>query len=269
MAGFKRNTASKPVTQKTVDDFFTPSIEISAINGFKIGLFGKEGTGKTHLASHAPGTVFFIDTEGTAMTVISKFPTDVRNRIRVLNVKTKYDNDVDIVNYPESLVLVEQAIETIYHYTRDHPDEHGSIVIDSASDLWNWLQYWLSIQTDLVRAKTGKMIQTEWGRANKRHAKILDMLLKTEWNVILTAQAHPVYGSGGEVTTINDPKWQKGVPFWADVSGELKYENGNATFTIRKCRHDRDLEGSIIEDPTFESIKNFISEKTGIPFKTE
>lgn len=269
MAGFKRNTTSNTVTAKSIEDFFVPSIEISAIDGFKIGVFGKDGVGKTHICATAPGTVFYIDTEGTAMTVISKFPFDVRQRIRVFNVKKKYDNDVDIINYPASIELVEEAVDAVYRYTQEHPDEYGTIVIDSASDLWDWLQYWLNIQTDLARAKSGKMIQTEWGRANKRHAKILDMLLKTEWNVILTAQAHPVYGSGGEVTTINDPKWQKGVPFWADVSGELKYENGNATFTIRKCRHDRDLEGSIIEDPTFESIKNFISEKTGIPFKTE
>lgn len=268
MAGFKRNTTTEPVTKKSIEDFFTPSIEISAIGGFKIGVFGKDGVGKTHICATSPGKVFYIDTEGTAMTVISKFPKDVRQRIQVFNVKKKFDDEVEIIDYSASIDLVEQAVEAIYRYTQEHPDEYGTIVIDSASDLWDWLQYWLSIQTDLVRAKTGKMIQTEWSRPNKRHAGILDILLKTEWNVVLTAQAHPVYGSSGEATSVNDPKWQKRVPFWVDISGELKYDNGRATYTIRKCRHDRSLDGMVIEDPTFDRIVNFVSEKTGLTFKT-
>lgn len=269
MAGFKsKKTTERVGSEKTIEDFFTPSINISAINGCKIGIFGNAGVGKTHLASHSPGTIFFIDTEGTAMTVIAKLPDDVKKDINILNVKKQYDDDVDIINYADSITMVEEAIETIYKYTKEHPDEYGTIVIDSESDLWNWLQYWLSIQTDLARAKSGKMIQTEWGRANKRHAKILDILLKTEWNVLLTAQAQPIYGSSGEVTPINDPKWQKGVPYWADITGEIKYENGKSTFVVRKCRHALGLEGLVISDPTFDKIVEVLEQKSGLKFKT-
>lgn len=272
--GFAKR-ASATVEKKNINDFFVPSIDIPTIKGFKLGVFGDAGVGKTHLSAHAPGEKFFIDTEGTSTSVINKFDTDLRKTIKIMDVKKKFVNDADIINYSASLTTIEDAIDAIYYYTQGDVENDvpkppmGTIIIDSGSDVWNWLGFWLSEQTDLARAKSGKMIQTEWQRPNKRHAKILDKLLKTEWNVIITAQAHPQYGDGGQATGINDAKWQKGVPFWCDVSGELKYNNGHATYVIRKCRHDRTLVGQSIEDPTFEKIVQFISDKTGLTFAIE
>lgn len=270
MAGFRKATPQKAT--ETVDDYFTISTELPNIEGFRLSIFGESGVGKTHLCANAPGEVFFIDTEGTAKTVIDKQDMDQRKKIRLMNVKQKFTDEVEIINYTATLEGLEKAVDSIYRYTQGDPENgvpkppRGTIVIDSASDLWDWLQFWLSIQTDLARAKSGKMIQTEWQRPNKRHKEILDKLLLTGWNVILTAQAHPVYDSGGQMTTMNDPKWQKGVPFWADVSGELRNKGGETEFVIRKCRHDKFLVGKVVPNPTFESIVKFISDETGLKF---
>lgn len=271
MAGFRKpGTAPKAAAESaTIEDYFTISTDLPNISGFRLSVFGESGIGKTHLCSNAPGEIFFIDTEGTAKMVIDKQPIEKRKCIRLMNVKQKFTNDVEIINYATTLEGLEQAVDMIYRYTQgteESKPERGTIVIDSMSDVWDWYQFWLSIQTDLVRAKTGKMIQTEWGRANKRHKELLDKLLLTGWNVVVTAQAHPVYDSGGQITQTNDAKWQKGVPFWADVSGEIRRNGTKTEFVIRKCRHEMRLVGSRIEDPTFERIVEFISKETGLKF---
>lgn len=107
-------------------------------------------------------------------------------------------------------------------------------------------------------------MQTEWGRPNKRHADVLEKLKNTECDIILVGKAHPVFGDGGKMMDMNDPKWQKNIPFWADIAGELQYDGIDTKFRITKNRFGRYYD--TIKDADYETIKKHITEKSGVKF---
>ena len=69
----------------------------------------------------------------------------------------------------------------------------GTIVIDSGTDMWDWLSTWLELEGATKFNKSdNSMNRTEWGKANKKYADFMYLLLRCNWNVIWTFRAHPV-----------------------------------------------------------------------------
>lgn len=259
----KKKMASKnPAELMFSMEDFKPGTELEAVKGFKLGVYGNGSGGKTYFTIAPDRVKYIIDTEGNTRTIIQHFPEEIRAKTHVIEIKNKDDEG----NIDMSLACdrFEAAVKTICKFASDNPDVNGLIVIDSISEYWEWLSIWLTMQTDLARAGSGKMMQTEWGRANKRHAEVLALLKNTEWDVIVIGKAHPVFGDGGKMLDVNDPKWQKGIPFWADVCGELSYDGTDTKFMITKNRLGRFY--GTVSDANYGSIKDYISEKSGVKF---
>ena len=257
-SGKKSNT-----TQMYSIDDFKPVTELESVKGFKLAIFGADKSGKTYFTLNVgKRPVFIIDTEGNSKSISKQFSLEHRENINVLDVDiTDDEGKVDLIN---ARFRVEAAIKTVCEYAAEHPEERGLIIIDSISEYWEWCSYWLEHQKDLVRTQSGKMVQTEWGRVNKPHAIVLAELKATGWDIIVTGKAQPVYGSGGQRLDINDPKWQKGIPYWADLTGELIFDGTKTTFKVTSNRYGRYL--GEVEEPTYDKVKTYISEKSGVKF---
>lgn len=257
----KKGSKKASAIEFSIDDF-KPGTELEAVKGFKLGVFGNGGSGKTYLTIAPDRNKLIIDTEGNTRTIIQQFPEDIRAKARVLEIKTK--DEEGNVDFCLAADRFEAAINTACKIAEENPDDNYLIVVDSISEYWEWLSIWLTLQTDLARAQSGKMMQTEWGRPNKRHADVLEKLKNTECDIILVGKAHPVFGDGGKMMDMNDPKWQKNIPFWADIAGELQYDGIDTKFRITKNRFGRYYD--TIKDADYETIKKHITEKSGVKF---
>ena len=244
-------------------DDFKPITGLESVKGFKLAIFGADKSGKTYFTlANEKRPMFIIDTEGNAKTISKQFSDEHRENISVLDVKiTDDDGNVDLIN---ARLRVEAAVKTVCEYANTHRDERGLIVIDSISEYWEWCSIWLEHQKDLVRTQSGKMVQTEWGRVNKPHAEVLAELKATGWDIIVTGKAQPVYGGGGQKLDYNDAKWQKGIPYWADLTGELIYDGDKTTFKVTSNRFGRYL--GEVDEPSYDKVKDYISKKSGVKF---
>jgi hypothetical protein len=257
----KKGKPSLSEIEVSIDEF-KPGTELEAVKGFKLGVYGNGGSGKTYLTLATGRKTLLIDTEGNARTIIQQFPKEIRENVLIKEIKTS--NDDGDIDFPLACDRFEAAVKTACKFATEHPEDDYLIVIDSISEYWEWLSIWLTMQTDLARSQSGKMIQTEWGRPNKRHANILAMLKNTECDIILIGKAHPVFGDGGKMLDVNDPKWQKGIPFWADICGELSFDGVDTKFKITKNRFGRFYD--VISDADYVKIKEHITEKSGVKF---
>lgn len=253
--------SKKVLKTPDVEEFFKSAVDIPAVEGLRVGVFGPTGIGKTHFALTAPRPTFVIDTEFGTSLVVNNPEENIKEPERIyvmeaLRLKEEDGNiDVDPIG---SLEDVEEALKAVLKYIADHKEERGTVVIDSASDIWAWMGMWLEEEAATVFTKTGKMLRTEWGKANKRYMKLIWRLLRSKWNVILTGKDNPVFDSEGKPTAVTVPRWQKDTVFWLDlVFRGVPDIKGHGRWTVVKCRAWGGLKGEIV-DLTWEKLIEFL-----------
>jgi len=235
------------------------------VEGLKVGIYGLPNSGKTHFAMTAPRPIFMIDTEFGARLVAEKF--DYKDEILIFEALQLDETTAD-VDPIRSLVEVEKAMRAIVKYVNDNPSVRGTIVIDSASDIWNWLGIWLEEEGAERFTKTGQIMRTEWGKANKRYMALIYKMLRSKWNVILTGKVQEVYSEKGEPTGMVKARWQKDTEHWldivmrADVRINPQTTQPVRTFTITKCRA-WNLTG-MLTNPTWSDLVQFIEERAKV-----
>lgn len=259
---------SKPLAKTTeqekkkIKDLFKPSVELEVVSGLKIGVYGRWKVGKTHFALTAPLPVYVVDTEGSARTNVKLFPKERQDKVfisEVINYADKKDKKIDLM---ASLDAVMDSVDVLTDMITEQPDADGTIVIDSASDIWDWLNQWLELSADTVRTKGGNISRLEWGKANRRYTEFMYMLLRSRWNVVMTFRAFEAVSDKGQSLGYDAPKWQKNTPYWLDLITELKMEGLE---TVMKFRGDRF--GRLTEDlrnPNWQSLMEYLAKKSGV-----
>jgi len=244
------------------EDFFTPLQRIKHTGGLKVGIYGKPETGKTYFALTCPPPVYVIDTEFAAKKVARvHFP---EKRIFIAEV-THIDPITDQPDPIRSLENVEKAIAAIASTNI----ERGTIVIDTVTDIWQWICAWLE-QVATRRTQSGQPYRFEYGLANERYRQIIVRLLAKPVHVVLTAHESPIYDEKGqEIPGLTQGKWQKQTPHWVDIVLHAQ-KRFNASLkrwqyvtTIEKCRFKRGLNAQI-EDITFQKLVNFLRQNLGV-----
>ncbi|MCK9459910.1 MAG: ATP-binding protein [Proteobacteria bacterium] len=274
-------------TKKSVDDYFKPISHQKAT--IRIAVYSRAKQGKTHfcissaqyLISHnLPGYVWAIDTEGDFHINVSTWPQEVQDRIRLFNAVEYLDKKNKTVDLVKSLTLYEEAIDVLTDMilsNEELPEEdrkYGFIVIDSGTDAWEWLSLWLeTIETKKVKDKSGKdlMMQTEWGKANRKYMDMLRMLLATKWHVIITFRAHQAF-DGSTPLKFDLPKWQKNTDFWLNLVMEVKKVPEPITglnehwFYFKGGRFGDIPEIEPMINPTWEDVKNKVGTYSSLEF---
>lgn len=256
----------------TVDELFPPSTELGRVPGCKLGVFAEAGVGKTHLAASAKKPIYFIDTENSARMIAKNFPEEEQKQIRILEVlkfiKTKGSKEK--VDYGESLEAVMSAINLLEETIKETPvGEEGTIVVDSASDVWTWLTQWLYEQKDLKYTASGFLMQTEYAKRNRRWADFLTTLRACNWHVVLTFKSVAKYDEKGAKTADTDGVWHASTKYMWNNVGELKSDGkGGNIFILIKTRDGKlpNPEEDVVVNPSWIDIINMLENRSGLKY---
>lgn len=131
-------------------------------------------------------------------------------------------------------------------YTRLKPFPVGTIVLDSGTDIWDWLGIW---KDEKNFSEPGRL---QWGHANKRYNQFIMMMLHSRWNVVATFKAEAAVSDKGGDLGFDKPKWQKKTGYWFDVIIELQRTANGRVAVFRGDRFGGNL--ATIENPTYQSI---------------
>lgn len=196
----------KELSVPNVDEFFRVVSELPPVEGLKVGVYGVTGAGKTHFALTAPKPIFVIDTEfGARLPAENVGDKDGIYIFEALQLDEE-TMDVDPIG---SLEKVEEALRAVIRYIQENKDQRGTIVLDSASDIWQWLGIWLE-EDPGTKKKEDRILRFEWGKANKRYMLMIQKLLRSKWNIVLTGKVQEVFDVEGKpVLGRYKPRWQK------------------------------------------------------------
>ena len=259
-----QSTPQGPSAQERVKKAFKASVNLEVVKGLKIALHGKEKTGKSHFAGTAPAPIYIIDTEGAWHLNRLAFPHDKQEQIfvsEVLYMAGKKDGKVDVV---ASLDAAMEAIDALTTLIRETPPEKtGTIVVDSVTDIWDWLAIWKD--TAILPGPDTKGSRLEWGHANRRYAEFILMLLHSQWHVILTGKSDEIVSDKGVSLGIDRAKWQKKTGYYVDVIAEMKKDaQGVRTLTLKGDRFGDIRE--VIPNPSWDVLIKAFEKRTGVKF---
>lgn len=256
----------------SIESLFIPSTQLQRVPGNKLGVYAAPGVGKTHLACTAKKPIYFIDTENSARMITKNFDPAEAEQIRILEVLkfVERKGTEEKIDYGKSLQATMVAINKLMDLIETTPEgEEGTIVIDSATDIWEWLKQWLMEQKDLKYTASGFMMQTEWAKPNKRWADFLVTLKSCRWHVVLTFKSRAEYDGKGAKTGTNTAIWQGQTEFvWNNVGELLSDGNGGNRFILRKTRDGKQANPNvdILDNPKWMDIINMLEKRSGLTY---
>lgn len=259
MSWDKKKTTNS-ITESNNPELFVSIKEAEKKRGLKILCYGSFSTGKTHFGLNTPGPVYAVDTENGMGPLSNKFE-DVK--VVVVGDKTNNDSNKAEQAEVENFVKVEQSIN--YLIDPNNGLEIGTVVIDSLTDVWSYTQAYMKVKKFKIDIVDRPKQQWDWGVINATFQSIVTRLINQNFNLILNARANEVYAAAGQPSGQYVPACQKNTPYWADIVlyFEKKIVGGKLVRTakITKCRKNGDLEGKVVENPTFEKIQKMIDGK--------
>lgn len=233
-------------------------------------LYGDTGTGKTYVSLTFPAPIMFIDTENRAdLTKHALFKDKDIKIIEPVSLKTEITKTMDdVFDEVQSLDNLTSAIAEFVKKITESKIISGTIVIDSTSDVWSWIQSWMFSKLSKMTTKGGTSranedlqtvsSQLDWKIANNKHetiVKVLRSLTSKGIYVVFTAKekSAPEYVTT-KPTAKEKIRAQKDLPFIADVIINLKKENNHYIGIIEKLGIKPINEKSIMTEPDFEKI---------------
>lgn len=225
--------------------------------GIKILSYGNFSTGKTHFALTSDKPVYIIDTENGASPLADKFPD--AKILNICNFSSDEENEKDEIKSYEAFV---QAID----YLCSLPDDEiGTIVVDSISDIWSWVQGYSKLKIFKLNIEDRMRQRFDWGIPNALIRKLVLKLINKNCNVIFTARENDIYDDASGPSGRVKPECQKKIPFYVDVvlHHKMKYVNKQLLFytDVEKCRFKGELIGKTFENLTLTKLKEMISQK--------
>lgn len=224
----------------------------------KIGLYGKAGTGKTltsllwaeGLAAQSKKRIAFVDTERG-----SEFYTiDIPER-KVHPKAFDFDR-----LFTKSIMETVEAVESI------NPEEHGVVIIDSVTHLWEAAR---AAYTGKVMSNGGIPIQA-WGSIKKPYKKLMTLLLDGNFHAIICGREGVVMEEDeeGETHVVGSKMKSEGeTPHEPHILGRMRPERTEEGGYIVKVFFEKDrsgiLTGRTLEWPNYETIAPVANYLTG------
>jgi len=241
-----------------VSAYFKPAETLELKHGLKVGVYGPYESGKTYFALTFPEPVFVIDTEFGVYPVLRHFKD---KDIRIFEAAI-LDPETDMPDPEKSLEKIEEAVAALRNVNE------GTIVIDSGTDIWQWMGAWMEKRATR-RTASGQPYRFEWAMANLKYRQLILRLAAKPLHFVITAQTTSVYDAQGRETGEERARWQKQTVYWCDFVFHLekRFAKGMTRpkyiATLEKCRPQRayNLE---IEDITFDKFVKKLREDLGI-----
>lgn len=176
---------------------------------FRVLNFGKPGTAKTHLGLDMPAPVIAIDTEERVQIISKKFKhckacnndwfskTFECPKCGSKDIWLKDIRRIKVRNADELDAAVDNAI-IILQDVMLRTGVIGTIMVDSWTESWNMIhdEHYDKYYKGLTPSEVQLNPRDDYKHINPRHKKIRDKLLKSGFNIYLTATEGDVYGKG-------------------------------------------------------------------------
>lgn len=249
---------------------FKPAIEIEQVDSIFMSIYGDAGTGKSHFALTAKPPIYVLDTEMSTPILIKQLPAELQKKVFVVNL-LEYAGDI---SHGVSKDINNNILDAIYGIVGglveakcNDGGEKGTIVIDSMSDVYGWLQNWLFNLPDLkIIEKTGDMMPTEWARLDKKWKELFLMIRKSGWNVVLTFKPK-VKWIDKKPSDEKEAKWKSGSLHEFDLHVEIdRIDKNEHTITVKKTRFGDETYYIKLTNPTWYTLRDYLSEKSGVKF---
>ena len=231
---------------------------LPGVTSFKLGCFALDKVGKTHLCLSAPRPIYFFDTENKAHIAIEQLEDS--SDIHLFNLLTEVKDSKGNVDKDKAIDMLRDTLRGIKNL------EEGTIVIDSLSSVWAWIQHWFNTSPEIQRNSSGIPYRFEYGRPNSRFFEIGELLQETKMNIVCTMKSKPKVNSDGSDAGYNIMECQRHTGYFLEFYGELERLGKKRQFTVKGTNYG-DLDGFVISDPTFEGIREAISKQSGVRFK--
>jgi len=228
------------------------------IQKLKIGIHGEEKTGKTRWAMSSSvnyGPTYIIATEPGIRPLARLFP---KKDLYFCDVYEPDYTGIFEVEASQTLANIDQAVRQIRELALKDPKSVGTVVVDSVSDVWKWVQEWMKMEVLKIDKTARVKQQWDWGHANNKYQNIIMQLISLPCHVILTAQDREQWAGPGQPTGVYEPRWQKQTGYWVDIIiglKKIKDKMGQVHYMaeIEDSRHmDKDL--NPIAGKTFENF---------------
>lgn len=234
-------------------------------------LSGGQGTGKTYTTlSSFPEPVFVIDTELRADITANELPD---RDIRVFQPGEISFEDVDPDNPLEDAIDVTRSLDNINNAVvklvqgyKEGEIDGGTVVLDSATDLWSWCQEWgkqrLMQENDVNEANFRLENQFDWGMIKNKHARILNgvctLARKYDAEVVFTAREKEISAYATDSNSSEHYiKCENRVPFVAEVQARMTKEvrKGQTRHVAQfeKLGANNQPSGELV-DPTYDEM---------------
>lgn len=276
-------TPTQEVAKKSL---FDNGVGDETLKGLDVLVYGDSNTGKTYFASTFPEPVFFIDTEGRAnKTRQFHFPGKVIKISSPMEIRADYKSEKELENAVDMEKSVDNLINALVEISNEVKAgklKNGTVVVDSMSDVWAWVQE----EGKIRLAKAGKIDmnqfriknQFDWGGITNKYLSFLLAVKKlTEQgvNVVLTAREKkiPDYVVGaneGSGMFEEKIKAQKDTPYHISTIINLDLKKFKTAEGIKEKRFARieklesiSGEPQDIENITYTKLKEVIDKKRG------
>lgn len=209
--------------------------------GFVTLLYGDTGTGKTYVSMTFPEPIFYVDTENRAInTKELLFRNKNVELFEPLELKQTITRNLDdMLDEVASLNNLTAYLSQKVSKIKSGEITKGTIVIDSITDVWIWIQDWMYSKLSKVQTKQGiaradedmqsVASQLDWKIATHKHQEIVSVLrslVKDGVNIVFTARqkSAPEYVTN-QPTNKEKIRCQKEIPFVADITFNLVRKN--------------------------------------------
>jgi len=268
------NAAMKgtPEPNSTVPDptvLFKNIDDVEEGEGLKVLLYGKPESGKTYTALSFPEPIHVLSTEFGVKKLRHHFPD---KDIKLLECNVPFaakptDRKGNVIDTPfntdpeTSLKRIEAASFALEKI------KGGTVIIDSASDIWSWLSLYLgNVDERSVSKKTGEeyIKGTEWAKINEAFRILVNRFNSLPCHLVITAREKE------DLEGNKMPKASKDVEYFVDISIHMEKmprpipgQEGKFTHirraTIKKCRY-QSMNNLELTDLTFDKLKDKITE---------
>lgn len=240
---------------KTEADLLVPSSSPDG-NGLRIGVWGEEGSGKTHFLLSRPGEVVVFDFEHNIDRVLPKFPGKVV-------VPYKYPTALD--GAMSTARPIADRFRKEFFKTLDDLDKAKLgpadvyLAIDSGSGLWDLFQ-----TAYIEKDANGKAAPKDYERVNAMYRSILVESAMRNQVLVVTSRAPLAWGmvdngNGKQVLAelaTRKATWNKHTPYDTDVVIELQRKDKVAagkiinvrSYLVKKCTPNDALYGKRLEE---------------------